>query len=155
MGCTQSKAIPSTPTPTSKNSSFEQSANQKANPLTAQQIQARSDCPLDCKYLEVGDLRLRYAWVSQRGYYPDSKFHTIRRLPMAWFLLPILLGPDKDNQDSYSIIPVFGNPDDNQAYFAVYDGHGKDGHLCARYTRDYVSHLISFLSIHLFMMRNY
>jgi len=83
MGCTQSKAIPSTPTPTSKNSSFEQSANQKANPLTAQQIQARSDCPLDCKYLEVGDLRLRYAWVSQRGYYPDSKFHTIRRLPMA------------------------------------------------------------------------
>jgi hypothetical protein len=61
MGCTNSKP-----------QAVEQ-ANLKPNPLTSQQIKARSDCPLDARHLEIGDIKTRYAWVSQRGYYPDSK----------------------------------------------------------------------------------
>eukprot|EP00538_Stauroneis_constricta_P006489 CAMPEP_0119563802 /NCGR_PEP_ID=MMETSP1352-20130426/24788_1 /TAXON_ID=265584 /ORGANISM="Stauroneis constricta, Strain CCMP1120" /LENGTH=740 /DNA_ID=CAMNT_0007612471 /DNA_START=425 /DNA_END=2644 /DNA_ORIENTATION=+ len=62
-----------------------------------------------------GGLRLRYAFLSQRGYYPDD--------------------PHKPNQDAYSISTRFGNQD-TDAHFAVYDGHGRDGDLCAQFARD-------------------
>lgn len=55
---------------------------------------------------------IKAAWVSRRGYYPEN--------------------PDKDNQDSLSFLPSFGNRQ-NQSFFAVYDGHGKDGHVVSRY----------------------
>lgn len=48
-----------------------------------------------------------------------------------------LKAPNKDNQDAFSVLPNFGN-DPNWRFFAVYDGHGKDGHLCARFARDHV-----------------
>jgi serine/threonine protein phosphatase PrpC len=44
----------------------------------------------------------------------------------------------KDNQDCYTVIPAFQNLKDC-SFFGVYDGHGKEGHLCARYVRDHVS----------------
>ena len=52
--------------------------------------------------------------VSQRGYYPDAI--------------------DKENQDTYSVNPSL-NGDPNVHFFAVYDGHGRDGDKCSRYTR--------------------
>ena len=49
----------------------------------------------------------------------------------------VILAPNKDNQDSYIICPQIGT-DKDQAFFAVYDGHGKDGHECAWFARDHV-----------------
>jgi serine/threonine protein phosphatase PrpC/CRP-like cAMP-binding protein len=63
-----------------------------------------------------GGLRLRYAFLSQKGYYPDD--------------------PHKPNQDAYSITERFGPRESNDALFAVYDGHGRDGDLCAQFARD-------------------
>jgi serine/threonine protein phosphatase PrpC len=45
---------------------------------------------------------------------------------------------DKENQDSFSILPKLSNQSD-QALFGVFDGHGKEGHFCSRYARDKVS----------------
>jgi serine/threonine protein phosphatase PrpC/CRP-like cAMP-binding protein len=61
-------------------------------------------------------LRLRYAFFSQKGYYPDD--------------------PHKPNQDAYSVTERFGTRESNDAFFAVYDGHGRDGDLCAQFARD-------------------
>ena len=47
---------------------------------------------------------------------------------------------DKDNQDAYCVHPSFGKVTNGneQAFFGVFDGHGRDGHHCARYARDRV-----------------
>ena len=67
---------------------------------------------------EFGKYSLRYAWVSQRGYYPEDL--------------------DKHNQDAHLEVETFGKDKgiDDCAYFAVYDGHGKTGDLCSIFTRD-------------------
>lgn len=62
----------------------------------------------------------------------------LAQLYFLYFLFTSL-APDKDNQDAYSIHPTFGNAADQQAFFGIFDGHGKDGHYCARFARDYVS----------------
>ena len=64
------------------------------------------------------------AWVSRRGYYPEN--------------------PDKDNQDSYSFQSRLGvrPPGRSQSFFAVYDGHGKDGHHVAQHCRDNLPDMI-------------
>jgi serine/threonine protein phosphatase PrpC/CRP-like cAMP-binding protein len=80
----------------------------------------------EAKEIICGGLRLRYAFLSQKGYYPDD--------------------PDKENQDAYSITERFGGQASNDALFAVYDGHGKDGDLCAQFARDRMpSHLMKHL----------
>ena len=76
-----------------------------------------------------GGLRLRYAFLSQRGYYPDD--------------------PHKANQDAYSINVQFGRQE-TDAHFAVYDGHGRDGDLCAQFARDQMPH---FLEKHINMRK--
>jgi len=84
----------------------------------------------EAKEVICGGLRLRYAFLSQKGYYPDD--------------------PDKPNQDAYSITEHFGGQSSSDALFAVYDGHGKDGDLCAQFARDQMS---SHLSKHLNKMK--
>ena len=84
-------------------------------PLTPKEIQMRIESCDSIKTAKTGATKMSYAWVSQRGYYPDS----LR----------------KPNQDSYTILPELGP---NRAFFAVYDGHGRDGHDCAYYCRDHV-----------------
>lgn len=54
------------------------------------------------------------------------------------FLNNCISAPNKDNQDAYAVLPIFGNVKD-EAFFGVYDGHGHDGHLVARYASDNVS----------------
>eukprot|EP01031_Cornospumella_fuschlensis_P035742 gene35742-43354_t len=117
MGCSGSRASNTIPPYTGNHTS----ASSKPAPLTEKEILARIDAPQASQLLTLGGITYRYAWLSQRGYYPES--------------------PDKDNQDAYSIVPNFGNSD-QQAFFAVYDGHGKDGHYCARYARDHLSRVI-------------
>mmetsp|Transcript_5006 Transcript_5006/g.11945 ORF Transcript_5006/g.11945 Transcript_5006/m.11945 type:complete len:715 (-) Transcript_5006:298-2442(-) len=70
----------------------------------------------ETKELICGGLRMRYAYVSQKGYYPDQL--------------------DKANQDAYSVIEKFGPKASNDAFFAVFDGHGELGDHCAQFARD-------------------
>lgn len=68
MGCTSS----------SVNNTKNQSHNQdtvvlKANPLTESEIQARIESSPTTLNMDLGGIKLRYAWVSQRGYYPECK----------------------------------------------------------------------------------
>lgn len=61
-----------------------------------------------------GNYKLRYSYLSQRGYYPDAL--------------------DKANQDSFCIHTPFGsNPDDN--FFGVFDGHGEFGAPCSQFVK--------------------
>jgi len=73
MGCTNSKPQ-SNKSVTQNESALAKEGSLKAIPLTAQEIQARIECPNESKPLEIGGLKMKYAWVSQRGYYPDCKF---------------------------------------------------------------------------------
>mmetsp|Transcript_37128 Transcript_37128/g.90011 ORF Transcript_37128/g.90011 Transcript_37128/m.90011 type:complete len:759 (-) Transcript_37128:295-2571(-) len=77
------------------------------------------ECSEAARELIVGGLRLRYAYFSQKGYYPDD--------------------PHKPNQDSYKVIEKFGAAEANDAFFGVFDGHGRDGDLCAQFTRDNIA----------------
>lgn len=82
--------------------------------------QARSEDSKAFKKInfKFGNYKLRYAWVSQRGYYPEDL--------------------DKANQDAHWEVENFGNEHgiSDCAYFAVYDGHGKTGDHCAGFARD-------------------
>lgn len=60
-------------------------------------------------------LGMRYAYISQRGYYPDA--------------------PDKTNQDAVAATERLGGQPDLHL-FSVYDGHGELGTECARFVRD-------------------
>ena len=74
------------------------------------------DCIDEAREIICGGLRLRYAYMSQKGYYPDD--------------------PHKANQDAYSISERFGTKESNDGFFAVYDGHGRDGDRCSQFARD-------------------
>jgi serine/threonine protein phosphatase PrpC/CRP-like cAMP-binding protein len=91
-------------------------------PLTPQQINARIDAsPVSLKFIK-NDLNWSYAWVSQRGYYPNA--------------------PYKENQDAYTCLPKFGDQGD-MSFFGIFDGHGKDGHLCARFASKVLPMILS------------
>eukprot|EP00898_Chlorokybus_atmophyticus_P000853 jgi/Chlat1/1769/Chrsp134S02092 len=58
---------------------------------------------------------LRYAYASQRGFYPET--------------------PDKLNQDALCAHPRFGDDPDTH-FFGVFDGHGEHGTPCAIFSKD-------------------
>ena len=68
--------------------------------------------------VKFGGYKLRYAWVSQRGFYPDE--------------------PDKANQDAHVEVEHFCADQgiEDLHLFGVFDGHGKTGDLCAAWARD-------------------
>ena len=61
--------------------------------------------------------------VAQRGYYP-SDVH-------------------KPNQDAFAVAKDLGG---GLSFFAVYDGHGADGHRCAQFGRDHLAGKLRQLS---------
>ena len=67
---------------------------------------------------KFGGYKARYAWVSQRGYYPEDL--------------------DKANQDTHVEIEDFGADIgiDDCHLFAVFDGHGGTGDMCGIFCRD-------------------
>ena len=84
---------------------------------------------------EFGGYKLRYAWVSQRGYYPEDL--------------------DKANQDQHAEFDNFGMSSKSDSwknhkeadkdagiedchFFGVFDGHGKTGDKCAIFARDHL-----------------
>ncbi|BDA47891.1 Protein phosphatase 2C and cyclic nucleotide-binding/kinase domain-containing protein [Coccomyxa sp. Obi] len=64
---------------------------------------------------------LRYAFVSQRGYYPEAL--------------------DKENQDAVCVYRRYGG-DSEQLFFGVFDGHGQQGTSCAQFAKDTVPQLL-------------
>ncbi|KAL7688671.1 putative PPM-type phosphatase domain, cGMP-dependent kinase, protein kinase-like domain superfamily [Plasmopara halstedii] len=86
------------------------------SPLTKDQINSRIVCsPKTIKTKVTSKLNIQYAFVSQRGYYPDAL--------------------DKPNQDCCTIVPAFMG-DTSKMYFGVFDGHGTTGDLCASFVRN-------------------
>lgn len=88
-------------------------------PLTAKAYKERlvSSEGTQTVYLPQTGYTLRYAYVSQRGYYPDS--------------------PDKPNQDAFCASAYFGG-DPDQLFFGIFDGHGENGTACSQFARDKV-----------------
>lgn len=60
---------------------------------------------------------IKYAFTSLRGFYPDAL--------------------QKSNQDEVCANQLFSD-DSEQLLFAVFDGHGSEGHLCAQYAKNKV-----------------
>ena len=60
-------------------------------------------------------ISLRYAYLSQRGHYPDDL--------------------EKANQDCFTVIERFNDQPD-QMFLGVFDGHGEYGDDCSRFVRD-------------------
>lgn len=92
-------------------------------PLTAKDYKERlvSSEGTQTVFLPHSGYTIRYAYVSQRGYYPDA--------------------PTKANQDSFGVHTYFGG-DPEQNLFGIYDGHGEFGTQCSQFSRDKVGHLL-------------
>lgn len=63
-----------------------------------------------------GAAKVRYAYMSKRGHYPDD--------------------PHKPNQDSFHISSQEFAGVKNHTFLSIFDGHGPEGHVCAWYARD-------------------
>lgn len=69
--------------------------------------------------MTVGNLTIRYAYISQKGYYPTK--------------------PDHWNQDTCCVLEKFDRGSDHPKMFAgVFDGHGRfyEGQLCSKRTKE-------------------
>jgi hypothetical protein len=78
MGCTTSNAVQTNAPPLR----IRTESDERNAPLTSEEINERIDSPEYTRTFQVNDtLSISYAWVSQRGYYPDAI--------------------DKENQDTY------------------------------------------------------
>lgn len=111
MGCLQSK-------PSAKASKTALVVAKQPGPfakkcLSQDEIRMRIVAPDQSQVFTQSGITVRYAWVTQRGYYPDS--------------------PDKDNQDSYSCAPQLSEYLPDVSLFGVYDGHGGEGHTCSQF----------------------
>mmetsp|Transcript_17789 Transcript_17789/g.45577 ORF Transcript_17789/g.45577 Transcript_17789/m.45577 type:complete len:1043 (-) Transcript_17789:686-3814(-) len=87
------------------------------SPLTQDEVNARIMCSEKALLFPLGKtgVTLRYAYLSQRGYYPEDLY--------------------KANQDAFKVIETFdGKPE--QLFLGVFDGHGVDGDSCSYFVRD-------------------
>jgi len=92
--------------------------------LTEEEVLERQEASAEGLTYAVGQsgMTLRYAWLTQRGFYPDDL--------------------DKNNQDACKVIPTYGgNPD--EFLMAVFDGHGKVGDQVAYFARDHIEETLA------------
>ena len=96
------------------------------SPLTQDEVNARIVCSEKALLFPLGKtgVTLRYAYLSQRGYYPEDLY--------------------KANQDAFKVVPAF-NGDPNQILFGVFDGHGVDGDSCSYFVRDNIEETLKAL----------
>uniref|UniRef100_A0A6U4GZ25 protein-serine/threonine phosphatase n=1 Tax=Phaeomonas parva TaxID=124430 RepID=A0A6U4GZ25_9STRA len=126
MGCLQSKDEANPQGGSAVGLTQSRKAQKQNGPLSRDEINARLTTCESTESFRIGNCNIRFAFRSQRGYYPDQ--------------------PDKENQDAFIAIPHFMG-DDNLALFGVFDGHGREGHLCARFVAEKVPYnLTKFLS---------
>ena len=76
----------------------------------------KRSCIAACRLAQAG-YYLRYAYVTQRGFYPDAR--------------------QKPNQDAVYAQHNFADGLES-LLFAVYDGHGTHGTMCAQFSREKV-----------------
>ena len=90
---------------------------QEKSKTAQEEVNARIVCSPKAELFKLGDsgITLRYAYLSQRGYYPEDLY--------------------KANQDAFKVVPKFGG-DPSQIFFGVFDGHGVDGDSCSYFVRD-------------------
>ncbi|OQR95323.1 cGMP-dependent protein kinase [Thraustotheca clavata] len=88
-------------------------------PLTVKDLHLRTTAPPRANVFTSGNYKLSYAFVSQRGYYPDAL--------------------NKPNQDAFTCLPTFYQ---DKSFFGVFDGHGTTGEHCAQFARDKVPSLL-------------
>lgn len=89
---------------------------ERENPLTKQDMRARIEISQQAELFELGGgLTLRYAYMSQRGYYPESL--------------------NKNNQDAFKVVRNFNGVADH-LLLGVFDGHGQDGDGVSYFVRD-------------------
>lgn len=88
-------------------------------PLTTDSYRKRLETSQGTQEVKLprSGVQIRYAWVSQRGYYPDSL--------------------DKANQDALMVKLNVGGSTES-AFFGVFDGHGTSGTECAAFARERV-----------------
>ena len=90
-----------------------------SGPLSSQSYWSRLDYSTT-QTAETDGLRVRYAYVTQRGYYPEAL--------------------DKANQDAVCVKKEFaGTP--GQLFFGVFDGHGVHGTEAAQFAQSKVKAL--------------
>jgi len=104
MGCTNSKEA-ANETVIRRRSSL---------PNDKDAIEGRIEACSEFHNCRSGGAMVRYAYLSQRGYYPDEL--------------------DKPNQDQFSVTHGMGGVE-SDSLFAVYDGHGREGDLCAKFVK--------------------
>jgi len=75
----------------------------------------RVDAIPESKTVTINGVTMTYAYVSQRGFYPEEPF--------------------KANQDAYCVHDTELCKNRNDALFGVFDGHGKDGDGCAIFAK--------------------
>ena len=75
----------------------------------------RVDAIPESKTVTINGVTLTYAYVSQRGFYPEEPF--------------------KANQDAYCVHDTELCKGRDDAFFGVFDGHGKDGDGCAIFSK--------------------
>lgn len=97
------------------------------SPLTLSQIRARQEWNQEPLNYTIGNaakgkIYLNYAFVCQRGLYPDD--------------------PEKENQDAFKITPSFDGMD-ACIMMAVFDGHGEYGDDCSGFARDNIGTFLS------------
>lgn len=85
-------------------------------------VEGRIEACSEFSSCRAGGAMVRYAYLSQRGYYPDEL--------------------DKANQDAFSVTHGFGGVE-NDSHFGVYDGHGREGDLVAQYVKKELPELVS------------
>lgn len=90
-----------------------------SGPLSAKDYKSRlqSSEGTQSLFFPQSGYSIRFAYVTQRGYYPDA--------------------PEKANQDALCIHPQFGG-DMEQAFFGIFDGHGEYGTQCAQFAKEKV-----------------
>mmetsp|Transcript_12280 Transcript_12280/g.26206 ORF Transcript_12280/g.26206 Transcript_12280/m.26206 type:complete len:765 (-) Transcript_12280:235-2529(-) len=119
MGCCQSTQEE---TPRSSSGPGRRSSNEVNKNLTQSEINKRVDSIEKSRTAKLGGVTVRYAYLSQRGYYPEDAH--------------------KPNQDSFVICDNFADSS-SDAFFAVFDGHGRDGDKCAQFAKDNLPGLLS------------
>ena len=107
---------------------YDEQQEEDYQPLTQEEVNARIQCCDKTQHFTLGktNFMLRYAYLSQRGYYPEDLY--------------------KNNQDAFKVIPNFSD-DPNTIFFGVFDGHGAYGDACSYFVRDNIeAHLKSTMS---------
>jgi hypothetical protein len=134
MGCLQSKPAQFAVDPQASQPLPGKNEKPVSKGLDSHERQKRLEAPEKSESFKQSDCTITYAWVTQRGFYPET--------------------PDKDNQDNYSIATKISEEKclDNIALFGVYDGHGQEGHICSQFVSDQVkSHILYLFYVYIFI----